>query len=103
METQIEDINTGEAWACRFKVQTFVDPKTGVAVEEKNLAVGMPHKGIPGMYEGIGLIQVRDNDTKIVQLLDTVSQITFKVKFEDCWDVDTVEWINPPAEAEIEA
>ena len=103
METRIEDINAGETWACRFKVQTFVDPKTGQAVEDKNLVPGQAHRGIPGEYEGIGLIQVRDLDTRIVQLLDTISNITFKVKFDDCWDVDTVEWINPPTEAEIEA
>lgn len=92
----MEDINVGETWACRFKVKTFIDPKTGAAVEEKNLAVGMPHKGVPGDYEGVGLIQIRDNNTRIVQLLDTVSQITFKVNFDNCWDLDTVEWINGP-------
>tara|TARA_B100000780_G_scaffold266207_1_gene222261 strand:+ start:125 stop:424 length:300 start_codon:yes stop_codon:yes gene_type:complete len=97
----MEDIPAGETWACRFKVQTFIDPKTKMAVEEKNLAVGQAHRGIPGDYESIGLIQIRDTDTKIVQLLDTVSQITFKVDFDKCWDLDTVEWINPPADQMI--
>jgi|TARA_B110000858_G_scaffold116307_1_gene132789 hypothetical protein len=92
----MEDIPTGETWACRFKTTTFIDKESGVAVEDKNLAVGAAHRGIPGEYEGIGLIQVRDIDTCIVQLLDTSTNITFKVKFDDCWDLDTVEWINEP-------
>ncbi|MBO01709.1 MAG: hypothetical protein CMG35_03610 [Candidatus Marinimicrobia bacterium] len=95
---KIEDIPAGESWACRFKTTTFVDPKTNEAVEEKNLAIGQAHRGIPKTYESIGLIQVRDTDTRIVQLLDTVSNITFKVPFDDCWDVEVVEWINEPNE-----
>jgi len=97
----MEDIPAGETWACRFKTTTFIDKESGVAVEDKNLAVGAAHRGIPGEYEGVGLIQVRDTDSRIVKLLDTVTNITFKVKFEDCWDLDTVEWINEPNEASI--
>ena len=94
----MEDIPTGESWACRFKTTTFIDKNSGVAVEDKNLAVGQPHKGIPGDYESIGLIQIRDNENRIVQLLDTVTDITFKIGFDDCWDIDKVEWINEPTE-----
>jgi hypothetical protein len=54
----MEDIPTGETWACRFKTTTFIDKESGVAVEDKNLAVGAAHRGIPGEYEGIGLIQL---------------------------------------------
>ncbi len=93
---KMEDIPSGESWACRFKTTTFVDPDTGMAVEDKNLAVGAAHRGLPSEYTSIGLIQIRDSDTKIVQVLDTVSSITVKVPFEQCWDLDTVEWINDP-------
>lgn len=98
---KIEDIPAGEAWACRFKTTTFIDKDTGIAVEDKNVQPGQAHKGIPGDYEGIGLIQVRDIENQIVQLLDTVTNITFKCKFSDCWDIDQVEWINSPEDASI--
>jgi len=95
---KIENIPAGESWACRFKVTTFIDKDTGIAVEDINLQPGQAHKGIPGEYEGIGLIQVRDVENRIVQLLDTVTNITFKVGFDFCWDVEVVEWINEPKE-----
>tara|TARA_S200000501_G_scaffold59191_1_gene49542 strand:+ start:1449 stop:1763 length:315 start_codon:yes stop_codon:yes gene_type:complete len=95
---KIEDIPAGESWACRFKVTTFVDKESGLAVQDKNVQPGQPHKGIPGEYKGIGLIQIRDVENRIVQLLDTVTDITFKVGFDDCWDVEVVEWINEPTE-----
>ena len=95
---KIEDIPAGESWACRFKVTTFVDKKSGLAVEDKNVQPGQAHKGIPGEYESIGIIEVRDNTSRIVQLIDTVTNITFKVGYDFCWDIDKVEWINEPTE-----
>ena len=95
---KMENIPAGESCACRFKTTTFVDKESRVAVEDKNLAVGAAHRGVPGDYEGIGLIQIRDVDNRIVQLLDTVTDITFKVGFDNCWDVEVVEWINEPTE-----
>ena len=95
---KIEDIPAGESWACRFKVTTFVDKESGLAVEDKNVQPGQAHKGIPGEYESIGIIEVRDNTSRIVQLIDTVTNITFKVGYDFCWDIDKVEWINEPTE-----
>ena len=95
---KIEEIPAGESWACRFKVTTFVDKDSGLAVQDKNVQPGQAHKGVPGDYESIGLIEVRDIENRLVQLLDTVTDITFKVNFDDCWDVDKVEWINEPTE-----
>jgi hypothetical protein len=92
---KIEDIPAGQSWACRFKITTFVD-KEGNAVQDKNLQPGQAHRGLPGDYESVGIIQVRDVETKIVQLLDTVSNIEFKVPFDNCWDIDEIEWINKP-------
>ena len=97
---KIEDIPAGDSWACRFKTTTFVD-ENGNAVQDLNLMPGQPHRGKPGDYEGIGIIQIRDNDTRIVQLLDTISDIEFKVPFDDCWDVEVIEWINAPAEEHV--
>tara|TARA_B110000305_G_C19200342_1_gene520880 strand:+ start:105 stop:431 length:327 start_codon:yes stop_codon:yes gene_type:complete len=88
---QIEDIPAGESWACRFKTTTFVD-STGTPVEATNLQLGQAHPGEPGVYEGIGIIQVRDVDNRRVQLQDVETLQQFTVGFDDCWDIDTVEW-----------
>lgn len=87
----IRDIPAGESWACRFRVNTFVDDN-GLPVAGANLQLGQAHPGTPGVYEGIGVIQVRDLEQERVQLQCTTSLQQFTVKFEDCWDVDTIEW-----------
>lgn len=89
----IRDIPAGESWACRFRVQTFLDAE-GLPVTARNLAIGQSHPGTPGVYEGIGVIQVRDLDLERVQLQDTKTLLTFTVSFEDTWDADTIEWVE---------
>ncbi len=88
---QIEDIPVGESWACRFRTTTFLD-EDGVPISA-NLQLGQAHPGTPGLYEGIGVIQVRDLENQRVQLQDTASLQQFTVSVDDCWDVDTIEWI----------
>lgn len=87
----IRDIPAGESWACRFKTTTFLD-QDGVPVAARNLALGQAHPGAPGVYESIGVIQVRDLENQRVQLqcVNTLNQFT--VDFADCWDVDVIEW-----------
>lgn len=87
----IKDIPAGESWACRFKTTTFLDAN-GLPIEAYNLALGSAHPGKPGVYEGIGVIQVRDLDQSRVQLQCTASLKQFTVDFADCWDIDTIEW-----------
>ena len=87
---QIEDIPAGESWACRFRTTTFVDAN-GVPMNP-NLQLGQAHPGLPGVYEGIGVIQVRDMANRRVQLQDVESMQQYTVSFDDCWDVDTIEW-----------
>lgn len=87
---QIEDIPAGESWACRFRTTTFVDAN-GVPMNP-NLQLGQAHPGLPGVYEGIGVIQVRDTANRRVQLQDVESMQQYTVSFDDCWDVDTIEW-----------
>jgi hypothetical protein len=41
---------------------------------------------------GIGVIQVRDRENQLVQLQCVESLQQFTVSFDDCWDVDTIEW-----------
>jgi|TARA_B110000977_G_scaffold56102_1_gene76385 hypothetical protein len=88
---QIEDISAGESWACRFKTTTFLDSE-GQPIEAYNLALGQAHPGVPGEYEGIGVIQVRDIPKQRVQLQCVDSLKQFTVDFKDCWDLDTIEW-----------
>ena len=87
----ITDIPAGSSWACRFRTTTFLD-STGRPVTARNLALGQAHPGTPGEYTSIGVIQVRDVDNRRVQLQCVESLQQFTVKFEDCWDVDRVEW-----------
>ena len=87
----IQDIPVGESWACRFRTTTFVDAQ-GAPVTSKNLQPGEAHPGTPEVYEGVGVIQVRDLDNQLVQLQCVESLQQFTVKFDDCWDVDTIEW-----------
>lgn len=89
--TDIKDIPAGESWACRFRTTTFLD-SDGKPVEAYNLALGQAHPGVPGEYEGIGVIQVRDLEKERVQLQCTESLKQFTVAFDDCWDIDTIEW-----------
>lgn len=87
----ITDIPAGSSWACRFRTTTFLDSQ-GQPVTARNLALGQAHPGVPGEYTSIGVIQVRDVDNQRVQLQCVESLQQFTVAFEDCWDVDTVEW-----------
>ena len=87
----IQDIPVGESWACRFRTTTFVD-ELGLPVRANSLQIGGTHPGTPQVYEGVGVIQVRDIANQRVQLQDTVSFEQFTVSFDDCWDADTIEW-----------
>ena len=88
---KIEDIPAGESWACRFKTTTFLDA-SGKPVAVRNLQVGQAHPGTPGEYTSVGIIQVRDLDNRRVQLQCVETFEQFTVDFDDCWDVDIVEW-----------
>jgi len=46
-----------------------------------------PLKG-PGLYEGFGLIKVRDLDNRLVRVVDQSCNKEFIVSFDDCWDID---------------
>ena len=46
----------------------------------------------PGMYEGVGVIQVRDTASERVQLKDEKTGKEFVVPFSQIWDVDTAEF-----------
>ena len=54
----LEDLKAGESWACKFKVLTFLDDDGNLIDKKVNL--GEKHPGKPGIYEGLGIIKVRD-------------------------------------------
>ena len=37
----------------------------------------------------------RDMDNKLVRLKDKESLKEFVISFDDIWDIDTVEWVDP--------
>tara|TARA_B100001057_G_scaffold449619_1_gene491011 strand:- start:267 stop:551 length:285 start_codon:yes stop_codon:yes gene_type:complete len=88
----IENIETGKSYAAKFKVKTLLDDFGRPA---PNLT-DIPVKG-EGWYEGLGIIQVRDSDKKLVQLKDDKSKKEFVVPYKDLWDVDEIEWKDPLA------
>ena len=86
---KIEDITPGKSYGCKFKVTTMLDTMGRPA---PNLS-DVPLKG-PGEYEGFGVIQIRDMDSRLVELYDTGSRKSFRVSFDDIWDVDEVEYTD---------
>jgi hypothetical protein len=88
----IEDLEAGTSWACKFRTTTFVD-ENGVPVKA-NLNIGQAHPGKPQTYESVGVISVRDVESRKVEVVDIETEQRFIVNFDDCWDLDEVEWID---------
>ena len=86
---KIEDIEVGKSYGCKFKVTTMLDTMGRPA---PNLS-DTPLKG-PGEYEGFGVIQVRDLKSRLVELYDTTARKTFRVDFDNIWDVDEVQYVD---------
>ena len=86
---KIEDVIPGKSYGCKFKVTTMLD---NLGRPAPNLS-DVPLKG-PGEYEGFGVIQIRDTDSRLVELYDTGCRKSFRVSFDDIWDVDEVEYVD---------
>ncbi len=86
----IEDITPGKSYAAKFKVQTMLDDLGRPA---PNLS-DQPLKGV-GEYQSLGILIARDMDKRLVELKDEKTGKQFVVGFDDLWDVDDVEWIEP--------
>ena len=87
---KIEDIVPGNSYGCKFKVKTMLDTLGRPA---PNLS-DTPLKG-EGMYEGIGVLMQRDSNQRLVKLQDDKSKKEFVVSFDDIWDIDTIDWVDP--------
>lgn len=86
---KIEDIEPGKSYGCKFKVTTMLDDSGRPA---PNLS-DRPLKG-PGEYQGFGVIQIRDLKSKQVELYDTECRKSFRVGFDNIWDIDDVEYVD---------
>lgn len=87
----IKDIVPGQSYACKFRVETTLD--------EDGKVPGIPTFGMApikgsGIYEGFGVILVRDIENEQVKVRDEESLFHFVVPFKDIWDVDSVEWVD---------
>jgi len=87
---EIENITPGNSYACKFRVETMLD---ALGRPAPNLS-DQPLAGVK-MYEGIGVLMQRDTDQRLVLLKDEKSSKEFVVSFDDIWDIDEVEWIDP--------
>jgi len=86
---KIEDIEPGKSYAAKFKVETMLDTYGRIPGLSDT-----PLKGV-GVYEGLGVLLARDTDQRLVELQDEKSKKKFVVSFDDIWDVDTIDWVEP--------
>ena len=91
---QMQDITPGESWGCKFKVRTFIDDE-GRPVSTRNVPIGGKVPGKPGWWESVGSIAVRDAKTRMVEIVDhQVQDRKWTVSWDDCWDIDRVEYVQ---------
>lgn len=90
----IEDIEPGKSYACKFVVKTFVN-EMGNPVDTSQLSVGEKVPGIPGDYHGFGIVVTRDTANQLLEIWDEQQQRTWVVAWANVSDLDTVEWTDP--------
>ena len=86
---KIEDIKPGNSYAAKFKVETMLDTYGRIPGLSDTPLAGV------GMYEGLGVLLARDVDKRLVELQDEKSRKKFVVSYDDIWDVDDVDWVEP--------
>lgn len=87
---KIEDITPGQSYACKFKTKTMLD---ALGRPAPNLS-DQPLAGVKE-YQGLGILMARDMEQRLVDLQDEKSSKTFVVSFDDIWDIDDVDWVEP--------
>ena len=90
MIESIADIEVGKSYACKFKVKTLLDV---LGTPAPNLS-DQPLGG-EGWYEGFGVIMQRDTIQKLVLIKDQKTSKEFPVEWENCFEIDDVEWVDP--------
>ena len=86
---KIEDIKPGNSYAAKFKVETMLDSYGRIPGLSDTPLAGV------GIYEGLGVLLARDVDKRLVELQDEKSRKKFVVSYDDIWDVDDVDWVEP--------
>ena len=86
---KIEDIKPGNSYAAKFKVETMLDSYGRIPGLSDTPLAGV------GIYEGLGVLLARDVDKRLVELQDEKSKKKFVVSFDDIWDVDDIDWVEP--------
>lgn len=83
----MRDIEAGRSYACRFRTAELVDINGEPVVDKQSqTAASMRPR------EGFGIIKTRDEAQQLVEVIDTDSEKVYVVGWEDCWDIDEVEW-----------
>jgi len=78
----IHDIEQGKTYACKFKIEIMLDTLG------RPMGIDDTPFDAPGLYEGIGVIKIRDIENKQVQIVDEKTGKEFVLSFDDIWDVD---------------
>lgn len=89
----IEDIEIGKSYACNFTVKTFID-ENGEPVDTSKLSVGEQVPGMPGDYNGFGIIVTRDASNRLVEIWDETYKRNWIVSWDNTSNIDEVEWIE---------
>ena len=83
-----EDIKAGQSYACYFKAEMMLD------IYDRPPGISdTPLKG-PGWYEGFGLIQTRESEKKLFEIIDQESNKKMIVPWDQCWDIDEAELVK---------
>jgi hypothetical protein len=92
---QISEMKSGQSYACKFRVHTFVDENNNPK-DTKNLNIGETiTDAAPGIYTGFGAISKRDTDKQLLEIVDLDNPgFTWTVSWSDVWDVDTLEYTD---------
>jgi len=106
MKMEVEDIEAGKSYGCKFKVRTLFD-NDGALYKSEDIPLGGSEKfvedglGTPGDYEGFGVISHRDAGNKLLAILDqNIEDKTWIVPWSNVWDIDDVEWVEDASEEE---
>jgi hypothetical protein len=83
---EIEDIEAGKSYACYYKIVEMTDSEGKAVSPDSDSAEKLRAR------EGFGVIKTRDQEQRLVEILDTESEETVVVSWDQCWGVDEVEW-----------
>ena len=83
---EIKDIQAGRSYACYYKLVEMTDSAGTPVAPDSEDADKLRAR------EGFGVIKTRDTEKKLVEIVNTDTEETVIVPWEQCWGVDEVEW-----------